>query len=39
VETTLGWLTGEFSVLGIQFQNWMLIAAAIVIVAIFVTRK
>jgi hypothetical protein len=28
------WLTTEFTFLGIQFQNWMVIALAIVVLAI-----
>jgi len=28
------WLTGEFSVLGIHFQNWMLVVLAIILLSV-----
>ena len=38
--TVADWLIGHFAVFGIQFQNWMLIAVAIVVLAtIAIARK
>jgi len=38
-ETALSWLTGEFSVLGIQLQNWMPLVLLIVALAIVAARR
>lgn len=36
---TMGdWLIGQFSIFGIQFQNWMLVALAIALGAIVYAR-
>jgi len=33
------WLVGHFAVFGIQFQNWMLIVAGIVAIAIMAAAR
>jgi hypothetical protein len=34
------WLVGEFTFLGVHFQNWMLVAAIVVVLAIiWMTRR
>jgi hypothetical protein len=33
------WLVGYFTIFGIQAQNWMLLALAIVVIGIAVSRR
>ena len=35
----MDWLAGEFTILGIHFQNWMPIAVAIGIAGVFWARR
>jgi hypothetical protein len=38
-ETAASWLVSGFSLFGIQFQNWMLFAFALLVLAIVITRR
>jgi hypothetical protein len=33
-----GWLTERFTLLGIPFQNWMVIALALIIIAVLIAK-
>jgi hypothetical protein len=38
-EAAQSWLVREFSVLGVQLQNWMLLVLLLVVVAVIFARR